>query len=1642
MDLLNVEMLSTKAHDLKTIDAAGKESFTSTVNFPDKSVTSATAFARETNKTEDTTRPSVRTSSHNMGVSVAFSKRDLAAISTASHSVVARLSQNIEPSLKHLIKDKAETESSDLPAIDKSLIDSSNVVKTVLLQSYRFSADLRTIARPVHGLQHSCRTAIWALSVLQLRKQQHDPQALAFPDDMVPLLVKACLFHDSGRQGDGKDTVEWEQASADNLREHLRNCGIGQSLAWQCGEAICNKDKPDACHHLPEEIQTLRSLLHDADTLEVMRVRDRFHMDRLECFATCEDDKQRQNYRLLATEVGKVIARQGDLWVPIALHDSKASDKKFFSIDTAGLREDIKKQWEHHPSPLWYQLFSIGKQSDFIRGLITPYAGEYLTEPPDSSFSLATLNPHKTGLHIDPVNQQFYAIKETSCELSARNQVLMANLARLLGITVPESFVHQEQGRFYVVSQVASAWAGNLRGGQEALQSLSSEQWARLMLVNVIVGNESMVNSAWEGIELTPEGEPVMCHWDFAGLATRYLTRDNPGAGEVPGTDDFSSMPVLLKKLRDPRAPVMNSFPVKNPCVDILAQLDDDFLGHTLQKILSQLDWQALDRLIEHSGFLPGDRSWLRQTIHDRIAWLTTRFPNTLAEGERVSMAEYKAIEAAGIRGGWLPVKGQDIRGGQICISQLLDANGQPITRMSLRLSQSASNNLANNLALERGLHHLANKVQYIKHALNGKYRDWRSDLNSLADECDALAQQLSKDKERWHDDDRGTINKTVTTLQDIMKKCRVSLTADQPSIEPLPEIALPLPAPVFPARVSSRVGEEAEAEVQLAQFSRGFNRLTGQSISYFGKKQLLESELTASPVRKVEFKTTVREGGSILFFPPNLPNALTFEHKLIITLAGHSKDVVEALFRELAGLGIHGARPTAGDLEEQWLDALADYHGCLGDMNRASESNGCRLINTSKKMFLKEQLQLSDDALLDWEAHCRIRAGRLVHYLPGLPHGIMANPAREFCLGHNINFVADQHRETGQILLDSLNNECALVSFGRRTHIGMKPFGNEGGMPLRIKYDANYVFSRLLPVHQEEDKQRGEFKRKYTGAMALMFKPEALGRLDGSVHANLDQLNQPFPELKAFARNQKIIAKSVGDYQGVLQGDRMQETHFSNPLSLLDELNIIQVGSAKDQNHLLHMLKQRYSHWPDGRPLEQLFRQSWLTCYYELTCGSSNIDWDIKYLIKLCGEDGIQLLLEQNPQLLLQGKLESLDGMTLDGQRGVLCGFDLTGCSMNGTVFKSVHFIDCKVRTEQLINVTVEEVTFVECSFEGERLSLTILDNACFQPDRDNSRPEPSDKTKQQSRLIYQSCVNEQNEFNLNQWLTVMEKSKFLRGGLTPLDDLSRDILSQQTDTIIRDYPHKLCESIHEISRIQLINTGCAINFIRNNPQFHHHIINDIRDLYFDFRTSFLSNDDAWRARESLRKNIFSFTLNLHKNTPREAILELIINCINFVLFPLHDNEYIEFGINYNGLNDHNNCRKSASGKESVNTKNNSTSGPDLFDLDYNRAAFLLQIRQYQCFINKFWKDCSEENQLKIAKYCLSHHIVAVGHPTTIEFMRLLTKNQEQSHWRADFATNMKKHKESQQARNLLLEKRYGAGIRDKTVIDESLPQ
>ncbi|WP_422473480.1 hypothetical protein [Endozoicomonas sp. ALB032] len=1526
----------------------------------------------------------------------------------------------------------AATETAHWPVIDPSLIESTQIAKTALLQPYSpdsIAPPAQAIARKVHGVQHSCRTAIWAVALLQQRKLHGDRLAREFPDQMIPLLIKVCLFHDTGREGDGDDTLEWERASADNLREHLRNCGVDQSLAWQCGEAICHKDNPEGCQHLPEAIQTLRSLLHDADTLDVMRVRDFFYMDRLECFAASGDDYQRQDWRLLAEEVCQVIVRQGDLWYPIRLQDRPTDREHFFSIGDASRCEKTKKQWEHHPSPFSYQLFSVGKQSAVVRGLIAPYTGQ-LAEPSKSSFSLAKLNLPATytecqnswpaGLYSDPVDQQVYFIKPASCELSARNQLLMANLAGLLGITVPQSFVHEEQGHFYVVSSVPGEWQGKLKGGEATLRSMAPEQWARLMLINVIVGNENMVNSAWEGIELTPEGEPVMFHWDYAGMATRYPCQEKPEPDPKP--DDFSSMPLLLQKLRNPQAPSMNSLPIYNPCVDILAQLEDDLLGHTLKDILRQIDWQALDRQIEHSGFLPGDRSWLRQTIHDRIAWLTTRFPNSLEAGERVSMAEYKAIKAAGIRGGWLPVKGRDIRGGQIGISQLLDANGQPITRMTLKLSREAGNKLADNLALERGLHRLASRVKYTnfalnnpRHAPNDHYRDWRSDLTSLANDCADMAEQLTRDKTRWHAKDRKTINKTVIILQDIVSKCRASLATNVPFIAELPAIKTPLPAPVLPARVSSRTGKDVEAKVQLAEFSHGFAKLTGRSVGYLSPQQLKAAHLRAPPVRAVELESAVCEGGSILFSPPSLPRALSFENQLTLTFGGHSKTVVEALFRELAELGIGGERPDILDLEEQWLDALADYHGCLGDMNLAVAADINTPVNTGKKAFIRELLNFSDEELLDWEIHYRIRAGRLVYYRPGLPHGIEVNPVRQFCPGHELDFCAQQQQKSEQIVT-SLRNEAALNSFERRTQIGIKPLWHIAAKASarRMNCDTEYTFSRIMEELADNSKSiNGR-------AMHMRFTSATLGRTDAQIYRDDGQCFGDFFGLEAFARNEKIIAQSTDDYRSVIQHDKSQEARFSNPLSLLDELNRIEISSPEKQRQLFGTLKQRFSHWPDGRPLEQLFQQP---CSHQSTRKESKVAEEIEGLVKCCGEEYRQWLFEQNPHLL-EGKLDSLDGIKLDGIQHTFKGMDFSRCSMEGTVLQSVVFQKCKFNTELLNSATVENGFFSECSFEGKRLLSSLLDNVRFVPERD-IEGLVYESTRKLSRILYESCVNQNNEFNLKQWLEVMGESDCLRGHSTPLDELSRDILSQHIDEIKKTYPQQLCEIIYALFSIKFKSSTNAINFVSSNPEFYQRPIKDLKDLYFEFRTIFLKEGDYKNSSGDPFDELCAPYILEHNDFSREAVLALMLNVINLVLFPESSGQYIDFGVNANSADDH--CLKAIPEVSSESTQSNMDDLPLVKMQGYKAHLCYLSLKEYRNYIHKFWEQCSEKSQLTIARHCLRHQNVAVSPSTTREFLNLLSKEDGEENWQEIYTANMRKHKKNKKEWDLLLKKYFG---------------
>ncbi|WP_257292039.1 hypothetical protein, partial [Endozoicomonas sp. ONNA1] len=602
---------------------------------------------------------------------------------------------------------------------------------------------------------------------------------------------------------------------------------------------------------------------------------------------------------------------------------------------------------------------------------------------------------------------------------------------------------------------------------------------------------------------------------------------------------------------------------------------------------------------------------------------------------------------------------------------------------------------------------------------------------------------------------------------------------------------------------------------------------------------------------------------------------------------------------------------------------------------------------------------------------HCRIRAGRLVHYRSGLPHGISASPARKFCPGHDINYSASRRRNNEQIVTDILENESALSSFERRTQIGMEP--NRNISTRRMKCDTEYAFSRVM-----EEELADKSRQSRGGVMCMRLNSATLGRLDAQIYRDQSQIRSGFLGLDAFARNEKTITHSADDYQSVVRHCQSQETRFSNPVSLSDELNMLEMSSPESHGRLLRMLRKRFSHWPDGRPLEQLFPQSWSVLYHELTCKDSPFHKGIQSLVKICGVERIQLLFEQNPQLL-EGKLDSLDGFKLKGWPHKLTGIDFSGCSMKGTVLQSVSFEECKLNTELFNSAIVEDGLFIKCSFEGERLSTSVLDNArFFIPGSKNGLVLES--TCQLSRILYESCVNENNEFNLEQWLQVMGKNYCLRFGSAPLDDLSREILSRHIDEIKSFYPQQLIGIINGLFEIDFQNITNAINFVENNREFYDCKIKDLKDVYFDFRAIFLKKGNYEGLQGEPFEELFNLRSVADNDYSREAVLALMLNVINLVLSPESNDQYIDFGVNANSTDEHEDCWKEIPEASRDSAQNNSISSlkteglPLVAMRRYKAFLCLVCLKEYRGYIHQFWEECSEKSQLTIAKHCLRH--------------------------------------------------------------------
>ena len=357
------------------------------------------------------------------------------------------------------------------------------------------------IPRPVHGAVHLCRAAMWIPVLFSLRCELKDPEVLAFPREYLPFVMLTAMLHDAGRKGEGKDLPEWEKASAEHCESHLFALGCPPEFAARCKRAIMNKD---GC--LSKDRDLVTRLLHDADCMEILRMPEGslFNMGRLDLFKDFQSLKGiNQKLYDVCVEVRSTIARQGDLWGDTRIcNEATGFEEVANNALKSRYSDTLKERYEFADNVLGNLVSDLEASSPRLFALYRQSAGAPPAIPTLSPLTMQWISGRKgwsantgfAGVYRDNKTRKVYYVKEPKNPESARNEVLMAQLARVLGLNVPDIQLVREKGRSFVVSP----WQDDLRVFSG--EGCNPSQLARLYLVASVLGNINITGENYDNL--------------------------------------------------------------------------------------------------------------------------------------------------------------------------------------------------------------------------------------------------------------------------------------------------------------------------------------------------------------------------------------------------------------------------------------------------------------------------------------------------------------------------------------------------------------------------------------------------------------------------------------------------------------------------------------------------------------------------------------------------------------------------------------------------------------------------------------------------------------------------------------------------------------------------------------------------------------------------------------------------------------------------------------------------------------------------------------------------------------------------------------------------------------------------------------
>ena len=219
------------------------------------------------------------------------------------------------------------------------------------------------IARPVHGVMHASRTALWVKALIHLYQKHGDPEALQIREEEIPMIQMAAICNSCSAHANRQES---ELENSRLCRQALMDEGVDEVTADHISSAIPGKNKR---YTRPGTKDILEKVLHDAVALEKLRYCETFQLEQELDFVKVFEGQglAMDDIKKMTGDVASTIHRQHDM-MRAPVMSLEGTPLPFDQQPSFNARQ--KERWEHTEHPYSAMEVSVEKHHRFLEEML------------------------------------------------------------------------------------------------------------------------------------------------------------------------------------------------------------------------------------------------------------------------------------------------------------------------------------------------------------------------------------------------------------------------------------------------------------------------------------------------------------------------------------------------------------------------------------------------------------------------------------------------------------------------------------------------------------------------------------------------------------------------------------------------------------------------------------------------------------------------------------------------------------------------------------------------------------------------------------------------------------------------------------------------------------------------------------------------------------------------------------------------------------------------------------------------------------------------------------------------------------------------------------------------------------------------